>query len=388
MDPPAELPSLSLLERRLSEVLRGFETHSKVMSELSHANKSLAPIYAHLTSDPKIERILLRQFGTLGPTLCHPNESSRLTWLDVLKERLTQKDFQHQDNGLYHCSCKDISIELTGSQVEDIVSGVLEGLLYPRPQSEEEREEHTFFRLKEYLTNQIQQARKGKLSSDSARTCLDDIEQTAPPSLRQRADQLDTASNSEAGFIPSSHGQHRVESLTSLGTECNLRSLEEDTSAVTRKRNHRHGQSAQHRGLQVEMSRDTIEIEGRTPYREPPDAQRPQKRSKQLHNEKQVDGESCMSDTEYNPSSLGTQPKEATQYVTSAQVPYTKEENAEGREFVLRLADNGATEWGIEQAYRTKFGICRPLNAITRKFLMKGLTEQAKNNAKASSSGP
>lgn len=95
-----------------------------------------------------------------------------------------------------------------------------------------------------------------------------------------------------------------------------------------------------------------------------------------------------MSDTEYNPSSLGTQPKEATQYVTSAQVPYTKEENGEGREFVLRLADNGATEWGIEQAYRTKFGICRPLNAITRKFLMKGLTEQAKNNAKASSSGP
>lgn len=220
MDPPAELPSLSLLERRLSEVLRGFETHSKVMSELSHANKSLAPIYAHLTSDPKIERILLRQFGTLGPTLCHPNESSRLTWLDVLKERLTQKDFQHQDNGLYHCSCKDISIELTGSQVEDIVSGVLEGFLYPRPQSEEEREEHTFFRLKEYLTNQIQQARKGKLSSDSARTsvqrmntnekavlavlhsCLDDIEQTAPPSLRQRADQLDKAKKQRSRIHP------------------------------------------------------------------------------------------------------------------------------------------------------------------------------------------
>ncbi|KAJ5345236.1 hypothetical protein N7452_003240 [Penicillium brevicompactum] len=122
----SKAPSFSSLNRALAWVLRGFEAHGELISDITTRDEPLAPIYEEMASEPEVEKVMLSLFGSAGPSLCDPNNHPSLTWMDVLGERLTPQHFKRQDNGLYYCTCKGIRIQLTREEFKELIHPIID----------------------------------------------------------------------------------------------------------------------------------------------------------------------------------------------------------------------------------------------------------------------
>ncbi|KAJ5350001.1 hypothetical protein N7541_007728 [Penicillium brevicompactum] len=370
----SKAPSFSSLNRALAWVLRGFEAHGELISDNTTRDEPLAPIYEEMASEPELEKVMLSLTGSAGPSLCDPKDHPSLTWMDVLRERLTPQHFKRQDNGLYYCTCKDIRIQLTREEFKELMCGVSGRLLHPPDHPEAEREQRTQYALTECLLEPMQQAKKllGVLTQCnnylvhhnllSARTISDDCEITSHRIIDSNissCSQTQGEASAPKASYQTSHG---------------------DINAVKKELKHTLSQPELQQSSQIKRPPKKIQKKRNQTVHGPSGAKRPRERPEQKQRGESEYREDYVNDAASRSSSPEERPK-TTARQGPKKIAYNKEENDEGRAFVEDLLDNGASQSDVEREYNIRFGRFRSFRAIWAKYEIKDCYARAKENA-------
>lgn len=160
MDSHGDPPQLSVLQRDLERVIQGYRAYSNLIIDLRRQGEPLGPTLGDVAARPALENKLLARFGSLGPTLVHPNKEDNVSWLDVVREGLRLHDFKDRGDERYTCRIGGVEIELSRDHRDKILDGVSAQFLHLRKQSGTERELRTRYSLTDILAEEINQAKK------------------------------------------------------------------------------------------------------------------------------------------------------------------------------------------------------------------------------------
>ncbi|KGO75852.1 hypothetical protein PITC_032980 [Penicillium italicum] len=138
----------------------------------------LAPQLGNLILYSEVEESAARMFGQARPHMVEGNADRPILWTDVLLESLTPDNFTLQESGMYRCQVQGISIEVSGANYVDLLSGNPHQLLHPFQILSDEQKEA---RVRSILHTYLNETQKSLLKFDSeVRASLRALEESQP----------------------------------------------------------------------------------------------------------------------------------------------------------------------------------------------------------------
>ncbi|CAI7577931.1 unnamed protein product [Penicillium bialowiezense] len=355
-------PQLSVLQRDLERVIQGYRAYSDLIIDLRRQGEPLGPTLGDVAARPALENKLLARFGSLGPTLVHPNKEINISWLDIVREGLRLHDFKDQGDGRYNCKIRGVEIELSREHRDKILDGVSAQFLNLRKQSGTEREMRTRYSLTDILAEEINQAKK---LLRVLTTGLDALEN--PSSVRP-----------ESHIVAHEDGAASKNTDTSLQAIniSNMRSqLDSELSEI------RHDLIPRNTSTQNAGS-DTFTTGNHDDKNDTHGCSQPS--SPRYLEPKSPDEESIAtaeceaiegsenrsrlsSKPDKDPQSQHYSPRKQTRRIRTCQ-KYSTRERRKGKKFLQSLIATGATPKQLETSYQAEFGVSRSWEAVRLKF--------------------